>query len=117
MKFIVDAQLPQSLAQFLRKRGHDAIHTIELPKKNKTSDKEVIEISFKEERIVVSKDNDFLETFIITNLPKKLLIVSTGNISNEELLSHFEESLEQLNSLFSDNHVVEIDKERITVHY
>ena len=117
MKLIVDAQLPQSLAEFLRKRGHNAIHTIELPKKNKTSDKEVIEISLREERIVVSKDNDFLETFIISNLPKKLLIVSTGNISNEELLSLFDDSLEKLSSLITDNQVVEIDKERITVHY
>ena len=34
MKFIVDAQLPKSLARFLSERGFDAIHTLDLPRKN-----------------------------------------------------------------------------------
>ena len=38
MKFLVDAQLPVKLAQILRQKGYDAIHTKELPHQNQTSD-------------------------------------------------------------------------------
>ena len=41
MKFIVDAQLPKSLARFLSKRGFDAIHTLDLPGENATDDREI----------------------------------------------------------------------------
>ena len=65
MKFIVDAQLPKLLSDLLNNRGFDSIHTLDLPNKNSTSDKEITEIAFNEKRIVITKDNDFLESFIL----------------------------------------------------
>ncbi|MGL5892041.1 MAG: DUF5615 family PIN-like protein [Bacteroidia bacterium] len=41
MKFIVDAQLPKKIALMLVDEGFDAIHTLDLPQKNHTSDKEI----------------------------------------------------------------------------
>ena len=38
MKFIVDAQLPLKLAVALTAAGHDAVHTLNLPDKNRSSD-------------------------------------------------------------------------------
>ena len=64
MKFLVDAQLPISLSDFLKSRGHASIHTLELPDKNKTKDNYILSISVEEKRIVVTKDNDFLESFL-----------------------------------------------------
>ena len=60
MKFIVDAQLPFKLKKWLNEQGHDAIHTDDLPTKHLTPDSEIIKIAEKEDRIVVSKDSDFL---------------------------------------------------------
>ncbi len=37
MKFIVDAQLPRRLALELAAAGHDAVHTLDLAKDNRTS--------------------------------------------------------------------------------
>ena len=45
MKFIIDAQLPISLSNLLKSRGHDSIHTLELPDKNKTKDNYITNIS------------------------------------------------------------------------
>jgi len=36
MKFLIDAHLPKRLAQLLQRLGHDAIHTLDLPGKNRT---------------------------------------------------------------------------------
>jgi predicted nuclease of predicted toxin-antitoxin system len=38
MKFIVDAQLPKRLARWLAARGHDVLHTLDLPEQNRTQD-------------------------------------------------------------------------------
>ncbi len=45
MKFLVDAQLPKVLAEFLCGKGYAAIHTLDLPDKNRTTDKQIIEIA------------------------------------------------------------------------
>jgi len=45
MNFLVDAQLPRRLAYRLRDAGHDALHTLDLPKRNRTTDAEIHEIS------------------------------------------------------------------------
>ncbi len=63
MKFLVDAQLPKALARFLHRRGFDAVHTLDLPNKNVTADSEINKISHAEQRIVISKDSDFYDSY------------------------------------------------------
>ncbi len=64
MKFIIDAQLPKSLADFLNQIGHEALHTLSLPDKNKTTDKQIIEISIRRNCTIVTKDeSSFIEVF------------------------------------------------------
>lgn len=47
MKFILDAHVPPSLRDAFFLKGHEAIHTKDLPLKNDTSDDEIIEFSIK----------------------------------------------------------------------
>ncbi len=116
MKFIVDAQLPKSLADFLSQYGHEALHTLELPDKNKTTDKQIIELSVKENYIVITKDDDFLETFFLKQQPSKLVLVKTGNISNEELLKIFTIHITKLENIMSVNSLIEIFRDEIIIH-
>lgn len=85
MNFLVDAQLPRRLAYRLRELGHSATHTLDLPHQNRTTDAEICEISVRERRVVITKDADFVDTFLLIGKPYKLLLISTGNISNTEL--------------------------------
>jgi len=89
MKFIIDAQLPFGLKKILIELGQDAIHTDDLSTKEKTTDNQIREISEKENRIVITKDSDFVDSFYIKRIPKKLLLVSTGNIVNKILFELF----------------------------
>ena len=116
MKFIIDAQLPISLSNFLKLRGHDSIHTLELPDKNKTKDNYITSISIEEKRIVVTKDNDFLESFLIHGQPPKLILVRTGNVGNTDLKAIFEKHLEKILSLMEVNSLIEITKTEIVLH-
>lgn len=43
MRFLVDAQLPRRFCVWLAEAGHDAVHTLELPNGNRTSDWEILD--------------------------------------------------------------------------
>jgi len=110
MKFIVDAQLPKTLSDFLNTKGFDSIHTLELPDKNSTTDKKIIKISNEQRRVIITKDDDFLESFIIKAEPRKLIMVKTGNISNIQLIEIFNLNLDMVITMISRSNLVEIGK-------
>ena len=45
MNWLVDAQLPSRLARRLRERGEDAIHTLDLPDGNRTTDAVILAVA------------------------------------------------------------------------
>jgi len=85
MRFIVDAQLPRSLARWLAGRGHDVLHTLDLPDGNSTPDEFIIELSCRDDRIVATKDADFVSSHLLTGRPPRLLLMAMGNVGNAEL--------------------------------
>ena len=116
MKFLVDAQLPRRLARWLSAHGHDAIHTLDLPSGNRTSDPELCRIADHQERVVVTKDEDFVFSYMISATPARLLRVSTGNISNDELLKVLASQLDALVQAFSRGRYIEITHDALLIH-
>jgi len=110
VKFIVDAQLPKSLSDFINQKGFDSIHTLEFPNKNKTDDIEIINKAIEEDRIIISKDNDFLNSFLIKSEPPKLIMVKTGNLRNSELIKIFNLHFKVIIEMISRSNLVEIGK-------
>jgi predicted nuclease of predicted toxin-antitoxin system len=110
MKFLVDAQLPFALVTALRNAGFDTIHTSELPLGNDTPDTEINRISIAEQRVVVSKDGDFFDSFTRKAEPYKLLHIRTGNVDNRSLCSQIERNLDQIVAVLTVGEVVEITK-------
>lgn len=116
MKFLVDAQLPRCLCEFLAAQGHDAIHTLDLMEGNRTSDKRINELSESEQRIVITKDADFVESFLVQRKPYKLLLVSTGNITNNELNIIFINNLPAIVSALTKYAYVELTHTALIEH-
>lgn len=98
MNFLVDAQLPRRLAEQLRAAGHDALHTLDLPAGNRTTDEEINTVAERDSRVVITKDADFVNSFLLIRRPPKLLLVSTGNIGNQELEALFLRELARLSA-------------------
>lgn len=107
MKFLVDAQLPRSLALWLCEQGHDALHTLDLPEANQTTDKKICAVPDSQARIVVTKDADFVDSHELSNTPAQLLLVSTGNVSNRELLALWHAHLPRVLRALEDSAFVE----------
>lgn len=87
MKYLVDAQLPVLLAEILRQKGFDVIHTNDLPDKDETSDATIRHVAVEQNRIVITKDADFQDSYLLFRQPPRLLLLTTGNIKNVNYLT------------------------------
>lgn len=117
MNFLVDAQLPQRLARWLSAEGHDVVHTKDLPEGNRTEDRVINELSLREQRTVVTKDGDFVDSILLRQAPHRLLLISTGNIGNSELLKLFGDNLETIVSALETSTFVELGQDTLIVHH
>lgn len=116
MKFLVDAQLPRRLCAWLRAAGHDALHTLELPDGNRTTDAAILELVQREGRIVVTKDDDFVQSHLLTGQPAMLLLVATGNIGNDALETLMRANMAAIERGLTGGRFVEIGRDMLTVH-
>ncbi|MGH9840179.1 MAG: DUF5615 family PIN-like protein [Blastocatellia bacterium] len=116
MKFLVDAQLPYRLKSWLLAKNLNAIHTDDLPAKSLTGDREIARIADSESRVVITKDSDFLKLHILEKRPAKLLLITTGNIVNQQLLSLFEQNFKTILQLFEAYDVVELNNSFLIGH-
>jgi predicted nuclease of predicted toxin-antitoxin system len=116
MKFLVDAQLPRRLALELAARGHDVRHTLDLPLGNRTPDGEITALATSEGRTVITKDSDFVTAFLLHGKPPKLLLISTGNISNDALSRLVAANIATLESAFEKHAFIELSASAITIH-
>ena len=116
MNFLVDAQLPRRLVDVLTKAGHNSKHTFVLAGGNRTPDLTLSAIADSEDRVVITKDSDFVDSFWLRKSPNKLLLISTGNISNDELINIFSANLLSIESALTKNRFVELNRTTITIH-
>jgi predicted nuclease of predicted toxin-antitoxin system len=117
MKFLVDAQLPHRLSLWLKAERHDAVHTRDLPERNRTVDTTINQLSIREQRVVITKDEDFVDLFLLRHEPYKLLLVATGNIDNKELQRLFQNNLDAIVQAFETFDFVELDRTSLTCHW
>jgi predicted nuclease of predicted toxin-antitoxin system len=71
----------------------------ELPEKWFSTDKFISEFADNSDRIVITKDSDFKNSFFIHRTPAKLIKVNLGNISNAALIKHIAGHLKQIEEL------------------
>ncbi|MEB2786250.1 DUF5615 family PIN-like protein [Algoriphagus persicinus] len=116
MNFLVDAQLPKSLSSLLIKFGHDSIHTLDLSEKNLTQDNYLLQLAKQQDRTLITKDLDFLESQMVKGEPEKLVLIKTGNIKNQDLLILIEKNLELVIRLLKNCDLLEVWRDEIVEH-
>jgi predicted nuclease of predicted toxin-antitoxin system len=104
------------LAVELAAAGHDVTHTLDLPLGNRTPDRDIAALAAREGRVVVTKDSDFVTMFLLRGAPPKLLLISTGNISNDALSRLITTNLATLETAFTKHDFVELNASAITIH-
>ena len=108
MKFLVDNQLPPALAQYLRNRGFDCEHVLDIGLAE-SLDMEICRYAEQQERIIVSKDEDFLYLASRSKVKIRLLWVRLGNCRTSALLASFDRLWPSIESaLGAGDRIVEI---------
>ncbi len=116
MNFLVDAHLPRRLMYRLRDAGHDALHTLDLPDGNRTTDAEINELSVRDRRVGITKDADFVDSFLLFRRPHKLLLISTGNITNADLEALLVLQIPAIAEAFTTYDYLELTRTTLVVH-
>jgi predicted nuclease of predicted toxin-antitoxin system len=118
LRFLVDTQLPPSLAEFFRRRGFNATHTIDYPSGSFMPDNEIISIAINEKRIVITKDSDFFDYFLLKGYPPAILLLQLGNMKNSDLFQFLKKHLEIITKLFEEEQkrMILVNSHQITVY-
>jgi len=85
VKFLVDNQFPVALARHLRKNGHDCEHVLDVGLAH-ASDMEICHYAERGDRVIISKDEDFLYLARRPGAATKFLWVRLGNCRTSTLL-------------------------------
>jgi predicted nuclease of predicted toxin-antitoxin system len=88
VKYLVDNQLPAALARALAAQGYDACHVLDL-EMGQATDRLIWSEAASQQRIVISKDEDFLFLAPRPDDLGRLLWLRLGNTRKAELLDAF----------------------------
>jgi predicted nuclease of predicted toxin-antitoxin system len=83
--FLVDAQLPPSLAEALRQAGCQAVHLIDLGLLEAT-DRQIWDEAISRSAVLVTKDRDFPLRRAARNDGPTILWIRVGNMNNRKLI-------------------------------
>jgi predicted nuclease of predicted toxin-antitoxin system len=92
--FIVDENLPQHLAYWLRDNGQTATH-VELEGLGQGADASIWKWAGERNAIVISKDEDFHNRVVI-GTPPRLVWIRWGNVRKKPLIEKFERILQEV---------------------
>ena len=116
MNFLIDANLSRRLVDIFRERGQQVVHILDLLDGSTTTDLVILQYLDEQNCAIVTKDSDFTTSFWLKNRPDKLLLFSTGNISNQELETLLIANFDQIISDLADNRFIELTREHVIVH-
>src|ERR1700747_1625300 len=103
------------MTAWLAATGSNALPTLDLPDANRTTDEQINDVADREQRVVITKDADFVDSHLLRGRPPKLLLISTGNISNRDLESLMVPLLPDIVREFGSHSFLELGRTGIVV--
>ena len=101
MRFLVDAQLPPGLADFLREAGHQAEH-VNLIGLATASDREIWDYASRNGAAIFRKDEDFVDFARTETGGPAVIWIRLGNTTNRALRTVLERVLPEVLAGLSD---------------
>jgi predicted nuclease of predicted toxin-antitoxin system len=89
LKFLVDAQLPPSLARWISSRGHEATHVFDVAM-HTAGDAAIWDYAGANGCVLLTKDEDFVDRWLLSTAPIALVWIRKGNCSNDALMTWLE---------------------------
>lgn len=86
MNFLIDAQLPPALARWIVSQGHQATHVFDIGLQT-ADDPAIWERARNDRAVIISKDEDFVDRWLLSDQPVPLAWIRKGNCSNRVLIA------------------------------
>lgn len=116
MRFLCDVHISYKIKKFLQSQNHYCIHINEILAQDRTEDHDISAYCNERGLILITKDEDFLDTYLIERLPNKLIKINLGNISTNKLIDIINKALPLVKELENKkSFLVELYKNRIEI--
>lgn len=117
MKFLCDVHISLKVSKLIEELGYGCEHVNNILDKWHTKDSDITHYTDSNSLILITKDQDFRNSFLLSRKPKRLIKINLGNISNSELMQIIKNNMNQIVEINSANEsfMIEIDKQNITL--
>ena len=113
MKFLVDMPLSPSLAAWLTREGHDAVHAIQVGLE-RASDAQILDRAQVEHRLVITADLDYPRLLALTRaVGPGLILLRGGNFAEAEAITLLTRAFRAIASEELMKSIVVIERTRI----
>ena len=116
MKFLCDVHISVKISKAIEVLGYKCEHVNRILKKWNTTDEEIIEYVNNNNYILITKDQDFRNSFLLNSKPKKLIKIDLGNISNEKLLTIIKNSFQTIDKVENEFSIFMIEVSETTLN-
>lgn len=117
MRFLCDVHISLRISKRIEELGFVSQHVNHILDRWHTRDNLIAEFADTNDLILITKDQDFRNSFLVSGKPKKLIKVNLGNVSNADLTAIIEENIEKLKNINDENtkFMVEINKDGLLI--
>ncbi|WP_420318799.1 DUF5615 family PIN-like protein [Ekhidna sp.] len=118
MKFIIDENISPQVADIFRSHGLQAFHINEMKshKNQRVVDDQLRRLTIQKGYIIVTKDDDFVKSYVSRKVPEKLVFIYGIN-EKEPLLARMQEVVPQLSALLETHDFIEIKPNEIRLPF
>jgi predicted nuclease of predicted toxin-antitoxin system len=116
MKILCDVHIARKVANFYQSKGIEAIHVNDTLHGDTSKDSQICSFADKGGYSVVTKDQDFQDSFFLKNTPERLLKIELGNISTNRLIEILEKHHDTIIDFFELPGMVVLGKNAINLY-
>ncbi|MFY0686365.1 MAG: DUF5615 family PIN-like protein [Cyclobacteriaceae bacterium] len=112
MKFLIDENLPPEIPRLFLERGYYAVHINDLKTSSitKISDDRIRHFSLFKNYVVVTKDDDFVKSYVSRRVPEKVVFIYHSGIK-KELIEIVHKHLDKAIELIRASDFVELNEQ------
>ncbi|ELR99773.1 DUF5615 family PIN-like protein [Gloeocapsa sp. PCC 73106] len=106
MKFWIDAQLPPSLANWLKENFQVEAWALRDLGLRDAEDMDIFNSAKNQTIVIITKDSDFIELVTRFGTPPQILWVTCGNVTNRNLKEIFQQTFSKATNLLEEGEAV-----------
>lgn len=114
MRFLVDANLSPRVAEWLRNKGHEAVHVFDIGL-NQASDRQILEQAASRRQILLTSDLDFGEILARSSGHASVLVLRLRSTATAHVTGRLEVALAQAATALQDAAVVIVGEASLRV--